>query len=120
HVTARDDQGTVREVEIDCSFFALVRALDRAGYYSGILAYNPRHHSGGKEFRTYGNPGVHFKVVYPVKLVPMPITGDPVISFPSDPCVSLITDIHIDDPNPVGTSFGDKLKHGWDFLKKFF
>jgi hypothetical protein len=54
------------------NFDQTVSQLSRAGYYSGVLAFNPFHHPGGQEFRTYGSPGFHFKVVYSeTKVVPV-------------------------------------------------
>jgi RHS repeat-associated protein len=89
--------------------------LRKAGYYSGVLAYNPIDHSGGKEFRTYGRPGFHFKVVYPsIEVYATP--GEPgyAIVNGSEPAVA--TDLHIDCNNPVGSGASGTIKHAGDFL----
>jgi hypothetical protein len=90
--------------------------LEKAGYYSGILAYNPIDHSGGREFRTYGSPGFHFKVVYPsIQVEATP--GEPGYAITNGKEPAVATDLHIDCNNPVGSGVSGTVKHGADFIR---
>ncbi len=99
------------------NFDQTVAQLKNAGYYTGILAFNPIDHPGGQEFRTYGSPGFHFKVVYPqTKAVPVspnsPEFKEVKVNKPA-----LGTDLHIDCNNPVGSGASGTIKHGVDFAR---
>lgn len=88
------------------------------GYNSGVLAFNPFHHSGGQEFRTYGSPGFHFKVVYSqTKVIPVsPNSPEFKEVKVNRPAVG--TDLHIDCNNPVGSGASGTIKHGADFVRE--
>ena len=91
-----------------------INKLKNAGYYSGILAFNPFDHRGGYEFRTYGNPGFHFKVVYP----PVEETherGRLGVKVGGKPATA--TDLHIDCNNPIGAGLRGTIGHGADFIR---
>jgi RHS repeat-associated protein len=93
-----------------------VSQLTKAGYYSGIFAYNPWNHFGGKEFRTSGEPGFHFKVVYPtVQIIATP--GEPGYATVNGTEPAVATDLHIDCDNPVGQGLGAKIRHFDDFFR---
>jgi RHS repeat-associated protein len=95
-----------------------VGQLENAGYYSGILAYNLIDHSGGKEFRTYGSPGFHFKVTYPSYQVrPNPGNEARPFQITSSNAPAVATDLHIDCNNPVGAGVGGTINHGVDFIR---
>jgi RHS repeat-associated protein len=75
-----------------------VRQVLEGSFYSGIWAWNPINHPGGKEFRTLASPGFHFKLAD---------------SKPNEP--TRITDLHIDLNNPlIPDSF---FSHVLDFLR---
>jgi RHS repeat-associated protein len=77
----------------------LLDALVRAHVlYSGIWAWNPIDHPGGKEYRTFSSPGFHFKLADPK---------------PGEP--TRVTDLHIDDNNPVIPE--QFMAHALDFLR---
>lgn len=90
------------------------RQLSAAGFYSGILAFNPFDHPNGKEFRTYGSPGFHFKVLYP-DVVETFVGGRMGVRI-DDSRPATATDLHIDCHNPVGAGTGDLIRHGIDFI----
>ncbi len=94
-----------------------VKQLDGAGYYRGILANNALNHPGGLEFRTYGSPGFHFKVVYPQleRIRDDRLRGRVGTKPVNSPAIA--TDLHIDCNNPVGAGVGDMLRHGVDFIR---
>jgi RHS repeat-associated protein len=88
--------------------------LNNAGYYSGIFAFNPFDHAGGYEFRTYGSPGFHFKVVYP-NVEETHERGRLGVRISTAPAIA--TDLHIDCNNPVGAGIGGTLSHVADFIR---
>ena len=97
------------------NFSQTVRQLDQAGYYRGIWAYDPLYHSGGLEFRTYGSPGFHLKVVFPKsEMVPANVRGGVALRPSNEPAIG--TDLHIDCHNPVGAGWKERIKHGGDFM----
>ena len=110
------DESNTGTLHFRDGFYRAAYLLAKAGYYvgfpvnpSGLLAYNPLQHAGGLEFRTYGSPGFHFKLVYPGwvgRIFPTTTIG----------AGSTANDLHIDCHNPVGSGFDDALKHFGDFL----
>jgi hypothetical protein len=93
------------------TFLETSETLKNAGYYSGIMAFNPFDHPGGLEFRTYGSPGFHFKLNYPTyDIGPFGRVGPQ-----NNPTIA--TDLHIDCNNPVGAGWGDRIRHLRDFLR---
>ncbi|MGH9930844.1 MAG: RHS repeat-associated core domain-containing protein [Pyrinomonadaceae bacterium] len=112
------DPETGDHIEFPGSFDDVSDNLEKAGYYSGFpWAYNPFNHSGGREYRTYGSPGLHFTVGYPPAgkgFGPYPGVG---IWYPTtEPYTVRTINIHIDCRNPVGAGWGDRLLHFFDFL----
>ncbi len=95
-------------------YLQTIDKLDKAGYYSGILAFNPFDHSGGYEFRTYGSPGFHFKVVY-ANVEETHEGGRLGVRIARDPAIA--TDLHIDCNNPVGAGLRGTISHTADFIR---
>jgi RHS repeat-associated protein len=108
-------QGGQTVINFKENYFDTVARLNKAGYYSGILAYNPIDHSGGTEFRTYGSPGFHFKVAYPQVRVAAPIDQRLLRGNRNQPATA--TDLHIDCHNPVGSGVKGTVNHALDFVR---
>jgi hypothetical protein len=110
------DAGNTRTFRFRDGFYRTAYLLAKAGYYvgfpadpTGLLAYNPLQHSGGLEFRTYGNPGFHFRLVYPGwigRILPTTTIG----------AGSTGDELHIDCHNPVGAGFESAFDHFVDFM----
>ncbi len=108
------------QIEFPGSFDDVTSNLDRMGYYSGApWAYNPFHHSGGREFRTYGSPGFHFTIGYPPAGTGYgPYPGVSIWYPTTAPYLARTIDMHIDCRNPVGAGWVDRVLHFFDFLGK--
>ncbi len=108
-------QGGQTVINFRGSYNQTIGQLQRAGYYSGILAFNPIDHSGGYEFRTYGSPGFHLKVIYP-DVEETQVGGRMGVRVSNQPAVA--TDLHIDCNNPVGSGISGTINHGIDFARE--
>lgn len=99
------------------SYDQVTNALENAGYYTGLLAYDPLFHPLGQEFRTTNEgPGFHFKVAYPDQM-PVACSGCPDgIGSQDVPGPVVGTDVHIDNPNPIPVGW-NTFSHGVDFFK---
>lgn len=110
-----DTQNKQTVIRFAGNYDQTVRQLNNAGYYSGLLAFDPIYHSGGMEFRTWDSPGFHFNVLYAEqKGVPVsPNSPEFKAVKVNKPAVG--TDLHIDCENPVA-GLGDALIHGAKFI----
>ena len=110
-------QGGQPIINFQGNYDQTLKQLQQAGYYSGILALNPIDHPGGEEFRTWGSPGFHFKVVYPLRKAVPVAPNSPEFKPVTVDKPAIATDLHIDCHNPVGAGPGETLRHGADFIR---